>query len=105
MYSATLPESPMYSIMEYMVRDQSLTDVVRRALEVWPGSDRSLAKLAGVPHVTVSKLRTGRLGASPEVARRLLAVLEPTAQSLADAADFVRRELERAERPSNPEED
>jgi hypothetical protein len=86
-----------------MARDQALTEAVRRALEVWPASRRDLASRAGVPHGTLTKIAREQLGASPDVAERLLAALQQwqheqraAAAAVADASQPIREALRRA---------
>ena len=50
---------------------QDLANAVRAALEQAPCSDRQLALDAGVPPSTISRIRSGERGATPEVARSL----------------------------------
>ena len=50
---------------------QYLANAVRAALEQAPCSDRQLALDAGVPPSTVSRIRSGERGATPEVTKAL----------------------------------
>jgi hypothetical protein len=90
--------------MVYMVRSDILTDVVRRALDAWPLSRRELAVRSGIPNTTLVKIAGGQLGASEEVARRLLIALDAwradhgaAVKNVEAASRPLRRELRRAE--------
>ena len=78
-----------------MVRYRSLPEAVRKALAAWPGSARELAARAGIPQMTLSKIRRGRLGASEQVARHLLVALTEAAADVTMAGKAIARELER----------
>ena len=87
-----------------MVRHEKLTGAVRRLVDVWPSSLRDLASRAGIPHVTLVKITKGRLGGSPDVARRILAALDEwvteqrtAIQDVSKAGRQVARELQRAD--------
>lgn len=62
------------------------SDDVREVIEIWPGSVRSLAKEAGVPHSTLVRIQQGVIGASPDVAERVRGVCERYSVALAEAA-------------------
>lgn len=94
-----------------MARHEALTDAVQALLDAWPYSRRDLATRAGVPHGTLTRIVKDQLGASPDVAARLLAALDKwqdeqraTAQAIADATQPVRQELLRADRSTHTEE-
>lgn len=89
--------------MVYMVRNDTLTDAVRSALAAWPVSRRDLAARSGIPNTTLVKIASGQLGASEDVARRVLRALEgwreeqrEAAKNVVDASRQIRRELGRA---------
>ena len=54
---------------------KALGDVVSKALKQAPGSIREIAREAGVPHTTLSRIVSGERGATPEVARAVAAAL------------------------------
>jgi len=87
-----------------MVRNEVLTEAVLLALEAWPLARRELATRAGVPNATLVKIANRRLGASEEVARRIVAALDmwqeeqrTAARQITKACRPIRRELRRAE--------
>lgn len=89
--------------MVQMVRNEALTAAVRTALLAWPLSRRDLASRAGVPNATLVKIAGGKLGASGEVAERLLAALEAwsdeqrsATKAMEEASGPLRRALRRA---------
>ena len=91
-----------------MVRYEALTELLRHVLNAWPLSVRDLASRANVPHITLSKIANGRLGASPEVAARVLGALEAwtdeqrgALRKLTSIGRAIRRELDRTERDSS----
>jgi hypothetical protein len=70
-----------------------LTAAVVQALWRAPGSLRALAREAGVPHTTLTQIRTGRLGASPVVAARLGRALARWGRRCGRAAERLQEEL------------
>jgi predicted transcriptional regulator len=91
--------------MVHMVRHEALTAAVMAALDAWPLSGRDLASRAGVPHATLVKIAREQLGASEDVAERVLAALDAwreeqkaTAREVASAGRSIRGELRRTQR-------
>lgn len=76
---------------------EELAEAVRQALDAVPGSDRELAIKAGVPQSTVSRIRTGERGCTPEVAAALAEALGSWASDCREAESDLRRALEREE--------
>ncbi len=70
-----------------------LEDAVISAIQVWPGSRRSLARAAGVTHTVLNGIVAGSLRATPDTAKALLVALEHDAGELVAAADRIRRAL------------
>jgi DNA-binding LacI/PurR family transcriptional regulator len=62
------------------------TDDVRRLIKAWPCSVQALARASGVPQSTLSRIKNGHLGASPEVAEAVREVCERYSAVLAEAA-------------------
>lgn len=73
---------------------EELAAAVRTILDEVPGSDQELAREAGVPQSTISRIRTGKRGCTPDVARSLVAALDGWSEDCADARDHLRRTLE-----------
>lgn len=71
-----------------------LAETVRGILDQVPGSDYELARTADVPQSTVSRIRHGKRGCTPDVARRLARALDLWSDECADARDRLRRALE-----------
>jgi transcriptional regulator with XRE-family HTH domain len=67
---------------------------VRRALDLAPCSDRALALKAGVPPSTISRIRKGERGVTPEVATRIAAAIGEWAADCQEAEAMIRRALE-----------
>lgn len=80
----------------YAMSDE-LAEVVRELLDRVPASDRALALAAGVPQSTVSRIRTGERGCTPEVARALADALARWSVDCREASDALRRALEDGE--------
>lgn len=70
-----------------------LEDAVISAIQVWPGSRRSLARAAGVTHTVLNGIVAGSLRATPDTAKALLVALEHHAGDVVAAADRIRRAL------------
>ena len=68
-----------------------MTEAVLDAMDTWPGSRRSLAREIGLAHATLNEIAVGKIRATPETAKRILATLEDHAGVLAEAADRIRR--------------
>lgn len=64
---------------------------VTEVLKAWPGSLRSLAREAGISHVTLLRLRDGEGNPSAETAVRLAQALEDTGRRCQRAAKALRR--------------
>jgi transcriptional regulator with XRE-family HTH domain len=62
-----------------------------QVFKAWPGSLRSLAREAGVSHVTLRRLRAGEGNPSAETAVRLARALEDTGRRCQRAAKVLRR--------------
>ena len=67
----------------------SLSEATRKALATAPCSLRKLADEAGIPHSTLVRIQQGTLGASPEVARKLLKALRAWAKGCERGAEVV----------------
>lgn len=74
---------------------EALAEAVREILQRVPCSDRALARAADVPPSAISRIRTGDRGCSPEVAASLVGALEEWSEDCSEAADHLRRELQR----------
>lgn len=70
---------------------------MRQALAAGTASIREIAEEAGVSRITLARHATGRMGVSPEVARRVAAVLRRRGKSLMMLADRLERALEKEE--------
>lgn len=73
--------------------NETLAEVVRKLLDRVPCSDRALAQEAGVPQSTISRVRTGERGCTPEVARALADALARWSKACESAEDDLRRAL------------
>lgn len=73
---------------------EELAEVVRQLLDQVPGSDRELARAAGVPPSTVSRIRNGTRGCTPVVARSLADVLARWSEDCAEAEADLRLALQ-----------
>lgn len=71
-----------------------LGEVVRGLLDQVPCSDRALAQEAGVPQSTISRIRTGERGCTPEVAGALADALKRWGERCEAAEAELRRALE-----------
>lgn len=76
---------------------ERLASTVREILDTVPGSDRELALDAGVPQSTVSRIRTGERGCTPEVARALAETLARWGEHCRGAEGKLREALEAEE--------
>ena len=105
MTAALAPRSAeVYQYGAMVARNEALTEAVRFALDAWPLSRRELAARASVPHPTLVKIANDQLGASEEVAERILAALDAwrdeqqaVAREVAKISRPIRRELRRAQ--------
>jgi transcriptional regulator with XRE-family HTH domain len=68
-----------------------LTRAVLAALDELPGSERALARAAGISHATLGAIRRGDFNASPAVAERLATALETWAAASGKNAVRIRR--------------
>lgn len=91
-----LPSSPT---RQYDVANMSeeMAEVVREILDAVPGSDRELSLEADVPPSTISRIRNGTRGCTPEVARALADVLARWSEDCRQAEASLRRALEAEE--------
>lgn len=80
---------------------EELAEAVRRVLDEVPGSDRALARAAGISPSTLYRIRSGERGCSPEVAERLERTLQTWSDDCSGAAAHLRRELQRGEEPDD----
>lgn len=76
---------------------EELAEAVREILDKVPGSDMELARASGVPQSTISRVRNGERGCTPEVARALVDALDGWTENCADARDHLRHTLDREE--------
>lgn len=76
---------------------EDLAEAVREILDAVPGSDMELARRADVPQSTVSRIRTGTRGCTPDVARKLARALDQWSKDCTAARDHLRRALEAEE--------
>lgn len=79
----------------YATMSEELAEAVRKILDAVPGSDRELAIKAGVPQSTVSRIRTGERGCTPEVAEALADALAAWGKDCREAETDLRRALQR----------
>ena len=73
------------------------TEAVQDALEGLPVGLRALARAAGVPASSLTRIRAGELGASADLAEKVAAALEQLATGAGDRAAAIRRALEGTE--------
>lgn len=71
-----------------------LTATARKALDAAPCSDRALALEAGVPQSTLSRIRNGKLGCTPETAAALADALARWADDCREAEAALRDHLD-----------
>lgn len=76
---------------------EELAEAVRAILERVPASDRELSHEADVPPSTISRIRNGSRGCTPEVARALADVLARWSTDCREAEAELRRALEAEE--------
>ena len=76
---------------------QDLANAVRAALEQAPCSDRRLAIDAGVPPSTISRIRSGERGATPEVVQSLADALALWGDRCREAERALREALQEKE--------
>lgn len=88
---------PLVWHSNHAVMSEELAEAVRNILDAVPGSDMELARRAGVPQSTISRIRTGKRGCTPEVARKVAQALDRWTEDCADARDHLRRALEAEE--------
>jgi hypothetical protein len=69
----------------------ALTRVVLAALDELPGSERALARAAGISHSTLAAIRRRDFNASPVIAERLATALEAWAATSSKNAVRIRR--------------
>ena len=72
-----------------------LTTTVRTAVERAPCSIRALAKVAGVPHVTLAHIVHSRREATEDVARKVARALDGWAKKCGRSAADIRQELKK----------
>jgi transcriptional regulator with XRE-family HTH domain len=68
-----------------------LTTAVVRAIRAAPCSLRALAREAGVPHVTLVWIRSGKRTATPDVAAKVAAALARWSEHCASGARGIRQ--------------
>lgn len=73
---------------------EELAEAVRRVLDEVPGSDRALARAAGISPSTLYRIRSGDRGCSPEIAEKLADTLQAWSENTGQAAAHLRRELD-----------
>lgn len=78
---------------------ERLAKAVRTVLDRVPGSDRELARQAGVPPSTVSRIRSGERGCTPAVAEALADVAGQWADDCGEAESILRDALHDEEEP------
>lgn len=71
---------------------------MRKAIEDAPCSVRALARETGIVHTILAKIRTGEIGASPDVARRIAGALHRWERRCGKGADGIRAALRKAQR-------
>lgn len=71
-----------------------LTEAVREALKRIPGSERALAIEAGVSPATLTRVKSGERGVSPDIVRRLADALATWTEDCAGAERTLRRALD-----------
>lgn len=81
----------------YATMSEELAEAVRELLDEVPGSDNKLAERAGVPQSTISRIRNGKRGCTPEVAEALADALAAWADDCREAESNLRRALQREE--------
>lgn len=79
---------------------EELAEAVREVLDRVPGSDRELSLEAGVPPSTISRIRNGERGCTPDVARALADVLARWSENCREAEADLRRALQTEEAPN-----
>lgn len=73
-----------------------LAEAVCQALAQIPCSERALALRAGVSPATLTRIKSGERGVSPEIVRRLAQALAMWAEDCAGAEHTLREALERS---------
>ena len=71
-----------------------LTKAVKAAIDKAPCSVNKIAEDAGVPQSTLSRIRAGKLGATPDVARRVTKALKRWGDDCYEAAESIRHARE-----------
>ena len=74
--------------------EQRREDAVRRALELYPGSLRALAREAGLSHRLLGYIRDGERSATAETLEALIGAFERLTQRHAEGARILRKSLE-----------
>jgi DNA-binding transcriptional MocR family regulator len=75
-----------------------LTRVVLAVLATIPGSERALARAAGISKALLPRIRGGYLRATPATAERLADALDGWAKDCAQGAERLRRAAARSRR-------
>lgn len=70
-----------------------LSEAVKAAVELAPGSLRALARAADVPHSTLVHIVHGKREATPELARKVATALEAWSATCGETADRIRQSL------------
>lgn len=68
----------------------ALSRAVVEAVDRAPGSERALARAAGVSHTTLQKIRAGKLRATSDVAAAVAEALDRMAADCQRAAESIR---------------
>lgn len=95
--TSALSSPPLWQY--YIAMSEELAEAVREILDAVPGSDRELSLEAGVPPSTISRIRQGERGCTPEVARALVEVLSRWSEDCREAETKLRRALQAEEGP------
>lgn len=90
--SIALQPFPVWHTMYAM--SEELAEAVRTILDAVPASDLELAEKAGVPQSTISRIRHGRRGCTPEVASALADALVGWSEDCRSASETLRHALD-----------
>lgn len=78
---------------------EHLTQQVRAVIAAVPGSERELARAAGISNVLLAQIRTGKQAATPTVARKLADALDGWGVACQRAARRLRAAARRVPTP------
>ena len=76
---------------------EDLQESLLAAIEEAPASMRALAREAGIPHSTLVRIRQGRLGVTPAVARAVADALQEWSTVCTEGSDGLKRALSQVE--------